>query len=262
MHDDGWRQRYGPWAVVAGGSEGLGAAFARAIARRGVNLALVARRRAPLDALAGELSARVEVRVVTADLAEPGAFDAVDQATAGLDVGLGVYNAALSVLGPLLDRPIDDVMRVIDVNVRGPVRFVHGLGPAMVARGRGGLVLMSSLAGFQGSPRLAAYAASKAWNLVLGESLWAELAPRGVDVVVSCAGAIRTPGYQAASGGAEAPGTLDADVVAERTLAGLGRGPLVVPGLVNQLARFTLGRLLSRRAAVGVMDRSTRGLGA
>ena len=131
----------------------------------------------------------------------------------------------------------------------------------MVGRGRGGLVLMSSLAGFQGAPNIAAYAASKAFNTTLGESLWSELSPLGVDVTVCCAGAIRTPGYAAASAaGAEAPGTLDAGRVAADALNGLGRGPVVVPGTLNKIARFLLGRLLSRRAAIGLMAQSTRTL--
>ena len=118
---------------------------------------------------------------------------------------------------------------------------------------------MSSLAGYQGAPRIATYAASKAFNIVLGEGLWHELRTHGVDVVVSSAGAIRTPGYTKAAKG-DAPGTLDAAVVAEKTLDALGRGPLVVPGATNQLARFVLGRVLSRRGAVAVMARSTKDL--
>src|SRR6185503_533147 len=94
---------------------------------------------------------------------------------------------------------------------------------------------------------------------VLGESLWAELSPSGVDVVVSAAGAIRTPGYLRTAR-KEAPGVLDPEVVAARTLEALGHGPLVVPGRVNQLARFLLGRLLPRASAVRTMAGSTRDL--
>lgn len=118
---------------------------------------------------------------------------------------------------------------------------------------------MSSMAGFQGAPRIATYAASKAFTTVLGESLWSELSPKGVDVVVSCAGAIRTPNYLGSSK-AEAPGTLDASAVAEASLGALGRGPTVVPGTTNQLARFVLGRFLSRRAAISIMGKSTKEL--
>jgi short-subunit dehydrogenase len=177
----------------------------------------------------------------------------------GIEIGLAIYNAAHAPVGALLERPVEDLLRVVDVNVRGPLVLARSLAPAMVARGRGGIVLMSSIAGLQGAPRIATYAASKAFGMVLGESLWAELAPRGVDVVVSCAGAIRTPGYRK-SAAREAPGTLDPRVVADQTLDALGRGPMVVPGATNRVARFVLGRVLTRRAAIAVMARSTESL--
>jgi uncharacterized protein len=247
--------RYGKVGVVAGASEGLGAAFARVLAGRGFDLVLLARRANALEALASELEAAhaVNVRAVVADLADASFTDNLGTATRDLEVGVAVYNAGLSFTGPLLDRPLADALRVVDVNVRGPLRFVHELVPAMRARRRGGLVLMSSVAGFQGAPQLATYAASKAFNIVLGESLWGELRTDGVDVVTSCAGAIRTPNYAKAAG-TEAPGILDARVVAERSLDALGDGPIVVPGGVNKLALFLLRRLMSRRGAVRMMQ--------
>jgi short-subunit dehydrogenase len=249
--------RYGRWAVVAGASEGLGAAFAEAFAARGMGVVLIARREALLRELAGRLGAqgRVEVRMLACDLADDGFADRLAAETEGLEVGVAVYNAAYSFVAPLFDRPLEDALRVVDVNVRGPLRFARVVVPPMIERGRGALVLMSSLAGFQGSPRLATYAASKAFQTVLAEGLWAELAPKGVDVVASCAGAIRTPGYARALA-KEAPGTLDASAVVERTLAALGRGPVVVPGGVNKLASFVLRRLAPRATAIGIMGRS------
>ena len=106
-----------------------------------------------------------------------------------------VYNAALSIVAPFLDTPLADKQRILDVNVRGPVIAAHVLGERMAARGRGGIVLVSSLTAFWGSAWVATYGASKAFNLSLGEALAHELGERGVDVVVSCAGATRTPGF-------------------------------------------------------------------
>jgi short-subunit dehydrogenase len=256
-----FRERYGPVGVVAGASEGLGGAFAEALAARGLDLVLLARREGPLRAVAARIEAAhgVHVLPVACDLGEAGYVDALVAATREREVGVGIYNAAQSFMAPLLDRPLADALAVVDVNVKGPLRFVHALAPKMRARGRGGLVLMSSIAGFHGAPWLAAYAASKAFNIVLGESLWAELASAGVDVLVSCAGAIRTPNYARALA-REAPGTLDPRVVAEETLQALGEGPLVVPGAVNRLARFVLGRMMPRASVVGVMERSTKKL--
>jgi hypothetical protein len=253
-------RRYGPWAVIAGASEGLGAAFADAIASRGVNVVLLARRKNALEDVAREVTKRgVEARTVACDLADASFVTAMIEATRDIEIGLGVYNAAYSFIAPLLERPIEDAMRVVDVNVRGPLRFVHALAPAMVTRGHGGVVLVSSLAGFQGGPRLAAYAASKAFNVVLAESLWAELRPRGVDVLVTCPGATRTPNY-AKTTAKEAPGALDASDVASRSLDALRSGPTFVPGAVNKLARFFLGRVMTRSGAVGIMATSTRDL--
>jgi short-subunit dehydrogenase len=179
--------------------------------------------------------------------------------TEDVEVGVGVYNAAYSFVAPLLSRPPQDALRVVDVNVRGPLLFVHQLAPPMVARGRGAIVLMSSLAGNQGSPGLSAYAASKAFTTTLAESLWGELKPSGVDVLACVAGAIRTPGYASALA-RDAPGTLDAAQVAQAALDALGTGPVVVPGATNRLATFAMRRLLPRRAAIGIMGRSLRGL--
>jgi hypothetical protein len=253
--------KYGPWAVVAGASEGLGAAFADALGARGLNLLLLARRSAHLHAVAERVreSAKVEVRTQVFDMARTDLAGALEDLTADLDIGLALYNAAHAPVGDLVSRPIDDLLHVVDVNVRGPLVFARTLAPKMIARGRGGLVLMSSLAGYQGAPRIATYAASKAFNIVLGEGLWRELRPHGVDVVVSSAGAIRTPGYAKAAT-KDAPGTLDAKIVAETTLDALGRGPVVVPGAINNFARFVLGRVLPRRTAIDIFARSTKEL--
>jgi short-subunit dehydrogenase len=252
-------ERYGPWAVVAGASEGLGAAFARALASRGLNLLLVARRAALLDSLAAELRAKhpsLEIRPHPMDLSRPDLEQALAPAIAGLEVGLGVYNAAFAPLGAFLDKPLADALRAVDVNCRAPVTFAHALCGLMAARGRGGLVLMSSLAGLQGTASLAAYSATKSFNRCLAEALWKELAPRGVDVLASCAGAILTPGFEKASQH-PAPGTLPAAEVAERTLRALGRGPTFVPGALNGVAAFVMGRLLPRKLAIGIMASTT-----
>lgn len=253
--------KYGPWAVVAGASEGLGAAFAEALAARGLNLLLFARRSVALNAVAEELRNRfgIQVRVEACDLSRDDLSLWLETITADVDVGLAVYNAAHAPVGEVLARPVADLLRVVDVNVRAPLVMVRTLAPRMAARGRGGIVLMSSLAGFQGAPRIATYAASKAFNTVLGEGLWHELRQQGVDVVVSAAGAIRTPGFAKAAG-KDAPGTLDANAVAAETLNALGHGPVVVPGSVNRLARFVLGRLVPRRTAISIFASSTKDL--
>ncbi|HEX9050399.1 MAG TPA: SDR family NAD(P)-dependent oxidoreductase [Anaeromyxobacter sp.] len=256
-----FRERYGPWALVAGASAGLGEAFARRLAARGLNLVLVARRAAALEVLAADLRRAhgVEARPAPIDLADPGAGAAAIRAAAGLEVGLLVYNAAHSAIGPFLERPIEEHLRVVDVNCRGPLVLAHGLGGAMAARGRGGILLMTSLAASQGNPLLASYAASKAFDLVLAEGLWAELRGRGVDVLACRAGATRTPGYAASRPRRSVP-LMEADDVARGALAALGRRPSTVTGALNRVAAFAFARLLPRRTSIQIMGRATRRL--
>jgi len=255
------RERYGPWALIAGASAGLGEAFARALAQAGLNLILLARRREPLEQLALELATAhgVEVIVEVGDLARADLGVVVKALTLQHEVGLLVYNAAHSVLGPFVDRPLEDQLKVIDVNCRGPLILAHMLGRAMAGRGRGGIVLMTSIAGSQGGPLLASYAASKAFNLVLAEGLWAELGARGVDVVACRAGATRTPGYAASNPKASVPMMEPAPVVA-KALGALGRGPSVVPGAINKAAAFAFERLFPKRTSIRIMGRATRRL--
>ncbi len=176
-----------------------------------------------------------------------------------LDLGLLVYNAAHSPIGEFVTLPDSDLERVVDVNVRAPLLLIRALLPPMLDRGRGGVILMSSLAGMVGAPRVAPYAASKAFNRILAQALWYEMKGRDIDMLACCAGATRTPGYANASD-QDAPGTLDPEDVAEQALRALGRRPMMVPGRVNRLADFFLNRLLSRKAAVTIMGASTSGL--
>ena len=254
-----FRARYGPWALVTGASEGIGESFARALASRGLDLLLVARRPEPLEALAVGLRAAhgIRVRTATADVARPDLLAAMDALAGGDEVGLVVHNAAFSALGPFLDRPLDDLMKVIDVNCRAPVLLAHHFGRKMAARGHGGIVLMSSLAGGQGTPIVASYAASKAFEIVLAEGLWDELRPAGVDVLACRAGPTRTPSYEASRPRKKVP-MMEAGPVVEEALAALGRKPVVVAGRLNRTVNFVMQRLLSRPAAIRFMGNSTR----
>ena len=261
-HMSDFRECYGPYALIAGASVGLGEAFARRLAERGLNLILLARRQDALEQLAADLRARhaVEVRVLAADLGQPDLREVIERAVHGLTVGLLVYNAAYSVIGPFVDHPLDQQLRVLDVNCRGPLLLSHLLGKAMAERGRGGIVLMTSMAASQGGPWLAAYAASKAFNLVLAEGLWDELHEQGGDVVACRAGATRTPGYQASRPRPSQVPLLEPDQVVRETLDALGSKPSVVPGVFYRFSAFVMNRLLPRQMAVRIMGRATRRL--
>jgi len=263
-HSSPFAQRYGPVAVVAGASEGIGAAFARQLAARGLHLILVARRAHPLEALAVELRTAhgVVVRTLPCDLGGETAAGAIDDSCRGLEVGLLVYNAASASVGRFLDTPVESHLRAVAVNARGPTLLTHALGSRMAARGRGGIVLMSSLTAFQGTPFVASYGATKAFNLVLAEGLWSELKEHGVDVLACCAGATLTPGYERAASARAAsryaPKPQHPEEVVREALAALGRRPLVITGRGNRIASFVMRRMLSRRLAVITMAKEMR----
>lgn len=255
-----FRAKYGPFALVAGASEGLGEAFAEALASRGLGLVLVARRVELLEKLATRLSAAhgVEVRVAALDLASPALPEEIGAVVSGVEIGMLVYNAAYSAIGRFLDVPLADKLRVLDVNCRGPIVLAHALGRPMAERRRGGIILMTSMAAGQGSALIATYAATKAFDLVLGEGLWDELREVGVDVLACRAGATRTPSYERSKPATESAPVMEPGPVVEQALAALGKSPSMVPGLFNGAAAFLLGRLLPRRAAVVTMGKTTR----
>lgn len=261
----GFRARYGPWALVAGGSVGLGAQFSTQLAARGLNLLLVARRTEPLESLAHVLRADhgVEVRTIALDLASPDLMTTLRAQAGDVEIGLLVYNAALSPIGRFLDVPLEEKLHVLDVNCRAPIVLVHELGRAMAQRRRGGIILVSSLSGFQGSALIATYAATKAFDLVLGEGLFDELRDDGVDVLAFCAGATRTPNYEASQPRRTslfAPPVMEPGPVVAEALATLGRAPSGIAGRANRVATFVMSRLLPRRVAVRTMGKTTRAM--
>ena len=257
-------QRYGPWAVIAGASEGLGAEFAEQLARQGLNLVLVARRAGLLKELASLLTQkyRVEVFECVLDLATLQEAQELAESTRALDVGLLIYNAAFSAVGPFLQRPLEDHLKEIDTNIRTPLALLHSFGQRLAARGRGGVILMSSLSAFQGSAFITNYAATKAFNQLVGEGLWEEWRRQGVDVLSCAAGAIRTPNFmasQAKSTGGISDMTSEPGQVASEALSALGRQPFVIPGQGNRLASFLMRHLMPRRAAIQMMGKILEG---
>ena len=253
-------EKYGPWALIAGASEGLGAAFAHSLAARGMNLILLARRISLLETLASELEGKfkIEARCLQVDLGNTTDLENLPNQL-DVEVGLLVYNAAYSPIEYFKDIDTTSLLNIIDVNVRAPIYLTKLISQGMVELRKGGIVLMSSLAGNQGSPKIATYAATKAFNTILAEGLWQELGEHNVDVIASIAGAIRTPGYDKASTN-DAPGTLDAPEVVEKTLAALGKGPVIIPGFFNRFATFLMEKCMPRRQRIKIMYNNTKDL--
>jgi short-subunit dehydrogenase len=257
--NDNFVTLYGPWALVAGASAGLGAAFAKRLALRGMNLVLIARREKELSLLGEKLAKKhaVSVRVLPMDLGSPDFLKELVPKISGLDIGLLVYNATFPAIGEFLSQTMENHMKLIDVNCRAPVRLIHHFGALMRKRKTSGIILMSSMSAFQGTPLLSHYGASKAFILVLGEGLARELKKSGIDLLVCCAGATSTENFlRSLPSGRKMPRipVMEPCDVAERTLKALGSRDVYIPGMVNKLASFLMRRVMSRKAAVSIMQ--------
>lgn len=231
---------YGPWAVVTGASDGIGRASAELLAAAGVNLVLTARRQHRLDDLASTLAARhrIGTRVVPADLSSPDGLDRLFAATEGLEVGLLVAAAGYATTGPFLDNSAEGEADLVDVNCRAVVATTHHYGRLMAGRGRGGIVLFSSIVAFQGVSNTATYAATKAFIQSLAEGIGPELEAVGIDLVVSAPGPV-------ASGFADRAdmrmgSAADPHDVARATLNALGRRSTVRPGARSKVLGYSL----------------------
>ncbi|MBN3512509.1 SDR family NAD(P)-dependent oxidoreductase [Mycolicibacterium septicum] len=226
--------KYGPWAVIAGGSEGVGAEFARQLAVAGFNLVLIARKPGPLTDTADQCrELGVEVRAISVDLLDPQSVSRIAEDTTDLEVGLLIYNAGASTCNELfLDTDLSEFQKVTDLNVTRMLEMVQHYGRSMADRGRGGIVIVGSLSGYMGAWRHSIYAGAKAFSRMFAESLWLELRERNVDVLELVLGVTRTPAMERVGLNFDAPGILvnePAEVAAEG-LAHLADGPVWVAG--------------------------------
>jgi short-subunit dehydrogenase len=256
------KERYGPWAVVTGASDGIGRATAVQLAQAGLQLVLVARDKGRLQALADDLLAAHGTRcmVLPMDLSTSGACAALAHDVRALDVGLLVAAAGFGSGGPLLDADLAIESNMVDLNCHSALELSVLLGRRMVARGRGGLMLFSSIVAFQGVPRAANYSATKAYIQSLAEGLHAELAPLGVDVLAVAPGPVHS-GF-AGRAGMTMGAALTPDAVARGAVAALGRRTTVRPGRLSWLLEAALAplpRWARSRAMAKVMAGMTAG---
>lgn len=257
------KQKYGSTALVAGASEGIGAAFASLLASEGLDLVLVARRPGPLKELAGSLESKygISTLCLTIDLSDTAAVTQILEKLNGREINFLVYNAALSFIGPFLNNSQEELLQAAGVNMLSPLQLVRHYGQEMKVKGRGGIVLMTSLAGFQGSGFLSLYAGTKAFNRILAESLWYEWKTSGVEIIACCAGATATPGYiksQPLRTGLFTPRVLDPREVVYECIRNLGKSPSFITGRGNRIASFIMQKILPRKMAINIMGDTTR----
>ena len=249
---------YGPWAVIAGGSEGLGLSFATQLAAEGINILLIARNADKLASVAAGLASQfaVEVRTAVIDLASESALEAAAAASKDLEVGLLVHIAGAA-LGPklVIDQSADEIMHLIRLNAVGQTMFARHFGRSMVSRGHGGIILLGSMGANAGCKQLAVYSAVKAYTMTFAEGLWAELQPVGVDVAALMIGRTRTPALERSEYGQDSgvPAAEPDDIV-RFALANLKQGPVLVPPELE--AGFVGLRAMPRRQAVETMTRA------
>ncbi len=257
---DTFRKSYGPWAFIAGGTEGLGREFSMLTAEHGIHVAIAGRRNEKLQETAEEIRKKfpVDVLPVQIDLSSPDIVKTIDSVLGDYPIGLFIYNACNSLVGPFLSYQTQEHEQVIDTNCRGPLLLTHYFGKKMAEAGKGGMVLMSSMSGLQGTPHVASYAATKAFNLVLAQSLWKELSFYGVDVLSCVAGATLTPNYLKTKkeGRDSSAPEMEPRPVVEEVFKRLGKTPWFVPGLKNKAAVFLLRRLVGKKRAVNLVAKN------
>ena len=265
--------KYGPWALVAGASDGLGAAFAEGLAQRGVNVVLLARRQAVLDEVAAGITARtgVQTRTLTIDLADADAASQVATATAGLEIGFLVYCAGADPnFEPFLANPIETAEAMVHRNCMVPMQLCHHFAPAMVQRGSGGIVLFGSGAGLAGGPNMVAYSATKAFDMVFAEALWSELHDTGVDVLGLILGKTNTPALRRLehsrghlSSEDAAPTDADSvDQVIAEAFENLSNGPTLLVGDMMRAVAPMLASLTRNEAVKLVTQAQAAAMGA
>lgn len=218
--------------MVAGASEGIGAAFATCLAEEGMDLVLIARRLQPLQQLADFLENKYKVNVtcISCDLS-------------------------------FIKNSTENNSQAAQLNMLTPLYMVRLYGERMLTKGKGAVVLMTSMAGLQGSGYLSVYAATKAFNRILAESLWYEWKNNGVDVIACCAGATATPGYKNTlpdKTGFFTPRVLEPEEVAHECLKKLGKQPSFITGRANRIASFIMQKILPRKMAINIMGDNTR----
>lgn len=255
------RARYGGYAMVTGAARGIGRAFAEQLAGEGFGLLLVDQEADETRALAEELHAvhGVDAQTVIRDLSAPGLAEEARAWANAHDVGLLVNNAGTSLLDPFLDISLDQHEKTLDLNCRATLVLTHVFATAMVQRGRGGVIVVSSVSGLSGSPYFCHYAATKGYGLNLAAGLWSELRERGVDVLAVCPGMTDTKPVRDRRLDEDLPFYIPMtapQMVAREALRAIGGGPVVVPSPADRVSAALLSKLLPRGWTLSMMKRS------
>tara|TARA_R110002049_G_scaffold214533_3_gene385996 strand:+ start:12594 stop:13409 length:816 start_codon:yes stop_codon:yes gene_type:complete len=245
--------KYGPYVLVTGASSGIGKEFANQLAELGFNLITVARRKSILDSLAKNLKSKynIEIKTIGLDLTESDAIEQLIKETEYLEIGLIIINAAALTMGSFLKNNIRQETDLLYLNTQVPLKLIHYFGNKMKQKGRGGIILVSSMAGHSAAPYQANYAASKAYIFSLGQALNYELNKSNIDVTVLSPGLTNTEGIDNAKDNgvdfSKLPFTImETSEVVLAALNGLGKKMIVIPGAKNNFFDFMTKYLTPR----------------
>jgi len=234
-----FKNKYGPWAVVTGATSGIGREMATQLASMGLNIIAVARSTDRLEFLREDLKTNygIKVETISEDLSLPESSQSIFKKTSHLDVGLLIANAGTENSGSFIENNFRDESKLLALNIVSPMQLTHLFGKKFAEKGSGGIILISSLFGYQGVPLVANYSATKAYILTLGEALNVEFKPLGVDVTVLSPGLTKTPMSENMTiDFRKVPITSHSPAkVAKIGLGALGRKATVVPGLINKI---------------------------
>lgn len=258
-----FKNKYGPWALIAGSAEGLGEAWSTALAKRGINLIMVDHQQDKLMALSEKLCKEfnIETSSLHLDLSDSNASAQMMKMAEKHDCRLLIYNAAYSLIKPFTEHSEEELDYFIEINTRTQIKLVHAFSKLLIAKNNGGgIILMSSLAGLIGMRLVAPYAATKAFSWNLSEALSHELKEHQIDVMACIAGATATPAYNKTDPkyGKLKPLVMKPEDVAEAALNKLGKKTLFIPGFSNRMNYFILTRLLPRKFASRVANNTMK----
>ncbi len=257
-------EKYGTWALVAGAAEGIGEAFTLGLARRGFNLILIDNNEKNLKVTENKVKTGFGVQTITLhlDLGRNDAANTILRETGKVGCRFMVYVAAYSKIKQFSGNTPEELDAYVDINMRTPLHLFHGFIDQLGKKGPGGMLIMSSLGSLWGTKLLIPYGATKAFDLVLAESLHYELKPHGIDVMACVAGATATPTYLASEPayGTFKPPLQKPQEVAEAALRNFGKKAVCISGWQNKLSYFLMSRFFSRTAAAKMFNRTVSGM--
>lgn len=244
---------YGPWALVTGGSSGIGKELAIRLAESGLNIVLIARRKELLEKTAYEIENlyNVETKIIQADLSTDEGLDVVLSESKSIDINLLVNAAGFGTSGLFINSKLSQEKNMLDVNCSSVLSLSHHFIQRFKNNNRGGIIFLSSIVAFQGVPKAAHYSATKAYIQSFAEALSIELKPFGIDVLSAAPGPVHSGFAERANmnlGGALTPSDIGISI-----LKALGKNTTSYPGFLTKILTYSL-KTVPRWARVNIMN--------